>query len=702
MSFNGTVVGSPTFGPAKFGNGLTVMTDSDYISLPAGLFDFGTTNPWTIECWLKIGSPVFKLALSCDTVNAIYLCTDGSGNFSVSLQQGGGPFSSGVVISDGAWHHVAVTNTGGSTVYTIKMYVDGVFSGSPVSNLFNSPGPGAIGNIGRFAVAGGFAWPGSIDEIAFWNVQQYTVNFTPPVAPYTGSEPNLRALYHLQADGTDSAASSSITAGVISFGEYGPTTVALTWAVPSGGTAPYTYQVQQAPDVAGSPGTFVNVGAPISTLAKLITGLTASTQYWWRVVVTDSLSNTGTSPEVTLRTLAAGIKYNRLDAVAPAHGQNILILVPNVNSAVPYAGHVTTMVMYFHGAGEDQTALVSDSLKTTTVDALANAGYIMCGTNAHGGSNWGNQVSVDDYPDLFRAVLNAGYNIGKVVYFSQSMGGMDGLTCLSQQRIPNVIAWFGIYPACNLANIYSLGVFTSAINTAYGITGVEPNTYANQTSGYDPVLSTASFFRAIWFRFYASPGDTVVPKAMNSDVMSALVKPVTPESTVVVCSGNHGDPSHFQPADILAFIGRALLNEPAAGTTLLAKIRTAAAADFTLQAFLGTNPFRWYDQQLAQGSQFPAVAAFAVSGIPTYSNTAILTTQQYRVQLNIFDLDPQKTRQIASYLRTFFTTFNPYSPGGQTTLQPNRIVNERDGGISQTAPFTALTMLDVMIFNTES
>lgn len=136
-------------------------------------------------------------------------------------------------------------------------------------------------------------------------------------------------------------------------------------------------------------------------------------------------------------------------------------------------------------------------------------------------------------------------------------------------------------------------------------------------------------------------------------------------------------------------------------TTLLAKLRTAAALDSTLAGLLGPMPFRWFDQQLVQGTAFPAVAAFVVSSVPQYSNTQLMITAEYRVQLNIFDPNPQKTREVANAIRQFLTTFNAYSPGSPTSLQPNRVVMQRDGGIAQTQPFTAMQMLDAMIWNNE-
>jgi hypothetical protein len=72
----------------------------------------------------------------------------------------------------------------------------------------------------------------------------------------------------------------------------------------------------------------------------------------------------------------------------------------------------------------------------------------------------------------------------------------------------------------------------------------------------DPELRPASQYPDIPVRFYASPGDTAVPMAPNSDLFSQKWDGKTSEHEVVVCSGNHGDPSHFQPDDFLAFLMR--------------------------------------------------------------------------------------------------------------------------------------------------
>ena len=94
------------------------------------------------------------------------------------------------------------------------------------------------------------------------------------------------------------------------------TTATLSATAAVGGTSPYSYQLQRAPDSGGSPGTFANVGSAQTGLALGVapsdfsdTGLTAETVYHYRVVVTDNASGTFNSDPVAVRPHAATTYY---------------------------------------------------------------------------------------------------------------------------------------------------------------------------------------------------------------------------------------------------------------------------------------------------------------------------------------------------------------------------------------------------------
>lgn len=208
-NYNGTVIGAPAFGPAKFANGLIECDGNDAITLPSGIVNFGSTANWTIEAWVQTTSTGTQVFLGSSTASNPMWFGSSSGNFVISIPGSGG-FGPGIlttsgVINDGRWHHIAVSMTAGTSV---KAFVDGLLAGT-FTGIFTSPGanPAAIG----YFYNSGFAWTGVIDELAFWDSAKYTTAFTPPTAAYTGSESTLRALYHLQADGTDSKASAAFS-----------------------------------------------------------------------------------------------------------------------------------------------------------------------------------------------------------------------------------------------------------------------------------------------------------------------------------------------------------------------------------------------------------------------------------------------------------------------------------------------------------
>jgi len=242
------------------------------------------------------------------------------------------------------------------------------------------------------------------------------------------------------------------------------------------------------------------------------------------------------------------INYSYATATAPS-GSKVLVLVPANYNAVTGA----PLVIYHHGVGESHLDMIDNKLKRDTIDALLAAGYIVA--SSEGGtpaSNWGNDSSITAYQELY-TYCSANYNITRVCALSQSMGGISGLLAVADGTVPYK-GWLGVYPACNLAWCYANG-FTGAIKTAYGIAS-DGSDYDEKTAGHDPVLLDGADFTGIRMRFYASSDDLMVTKADNADVMAALVADYAAESVVVACTGVHGDPSHFIPAEYVAFFDR--------------------------------------------------------------------------------------------------------------------------------------------------
>src|ERR1017187_1076751 len=298
---NGTVVGSPIFGPAKFSNGLTATSDLSYISLPTGTFPNSSYVTW--EAWLKTSGTATSVALSSPVggTDAFWMGEDSSngiiGDF--GFGQGNHLLDSLIHIADGNWHHCVVEFTP-TTMYT---FVDGV-AGASFPYTFVAPASTAMA-IGRYQSTG-YGWSGLIDEVAIWDFQKYApvaqgvTAYTVPTAPYVGNESGLVALYHLQADGTDSAvfgSSLAITTTTLPAGSIGGAysqTLAAT-----GGTSPYTWSLYSGALPAGlslAASTGVISGAPT-------TAGTAS----FVVEVRDNVGNTATSQlSISIPVLAQG------------------------------------------------------------------------------------------------------------------------------------------------------------------------------------------------------------------------------------------------------------------------------------------------------------------------------------------------------------------------------------------------------------
>ncbi len=134
-----------------------------------------------------------------------------------------------------------------------------------------------------------------------------------------GGQPGTGARIVGTYTASDPSVATALAPGTIATGTPTASTVPLTLSGTTGGTTPYSVQFQQAPDASGSPGTFANLGSAGTASTATATGLTASTPYWFRAVVTDSASSpaTQTTPAVTATTSTTSVPAFTL-ALAPA------------------------------------------------------------------------------------------------------------------------------------------------------------------------------------------------------------------------------------------------------------------------------------------------------------------------------------------------------------------------------------------------
>ena len=198
------------------------------------------------------------------------------------------------------------------------------------------------------------------------------------------------------------------------------------------------------------------------------------------------------------------------------------------------------VVVYTHGSGERVENIFRDPKKEPVFNTLLNAGYAVATTDAHG-DNWGNAASERDQLALVRELRERG--LRDVYVLALSMGGFNGLALLDD--VP-VKAWAGIFPACDLRSVYDLGLYPGQIRTAYDRTGPRLGDAMARRSpvGFDPP-------DGLPMRFWASPGDRVIPKRENTDRCAALADERGARVEVTTTTGDHGDPSNYDAAGVL-------------------------------------------------------------------------------------------------------------------------------------------------------
>lgn len=185
--------GTPTYTAGKFGNALS----GGSLAIAGDL----SSDVGTIECWVKNSTSGNGNQVAVgNSATGIWIGQNNLGN--AIFGRSGGAGTSTVAIADGVWHHLLLTITG--TTYTL--YVDGVvaISQSFTSTMSLTDGTG----IGSYGPAKTFAYGGQIDEVRISNSVRQTAAFTPPTSAYT-VDGATTALFHLEADGTDSTGNTT-------------------------------------------------------------------------------------------------------------------------------------------------------------------------------------------------------------------------------------------------------------------------------------------------------------------------------------------------------------------------------------------------------------------------------------------------------------------------------------------------------------
>lgn len=200
------------------------------------------------------------------------------------------------------------------------------------------------------------------------------------------------------------------------------------------------------------------------------------------------------------------------------------------------------VVMLFHGNGSDENHWQTNGNGKAVAEAFVAAGYIaVAAANTPNVSTWGAQAGLDAYYNAYKYVRDR-YNIGPVVFYGNSMGGLESLLTLAERRVPGVVAWLGTVPVTNLAanhtGALNAALFTATIRTAYGIAG-DGSDYAAKTAGHDPALKAGTAFRGVPMWVLVATDDVAVIPSENFNVLEPIVSPFATELVRINATGGH-------------------------------------------------------------------------------------------------------------------------------------------------------------------
>ena len=185
-----STTGSPTVSTSGSGSIAYTGSTSVYLSTATNTssFAFGTGD-FTIEFWLYLNSSgsytlYDSRALSTNDLSpTIYL----SSNVLTFFTNGGDRITSGTVLSNTTWYHIAAVRISGVT----KLYINGTQTGSSyndTNNYINTSGRPFVGS--GSVVVGQNALNGYLTNVrVVKGVGVYTGNFTSPTAPLQATQP---------------------------------------------------------------------------------------------------------------------------------------------------------------------------------------------------------------------------------------------------------------------------------------------------------------------------------------------------------------------------------------------------------------------------------------------------------------------------------------------------------------------------------
>ena len=182
-------------------------------------------------------------------------------------------------------------------------------------------------------------------------------------------------------------------------------------------------------------------------------------------------------------------------------------------------------------------------------DAALDAGYAVA-TCACQKNLYGSPESTADMGALWAEIQEAVVTDGLYVS-AESHGGVGALNAITTGTLTGVRGAYLAMPVVSLRQRYDDGR-SEIIESAYAIAD-DGSDYDARTAGYDPALRPAADLQGVPLFVTASPQDTLVPQSAHTEALLRTLEG-TGQAQYVQASGDHADPSHFVPADLVAFL----------------------------------------------------------------------------------------------------------------------------------------------------
>ena len=228
---------------------------------------------------------------------------------------------------------------------------------------------------------------------------------------------------------------------------------------------------------------------------------------------------------IPARSAAAAVAATTVTVVDEPHTSSVL-LVP---------AHPRALAVFVHGSGQTHDAILTIDHDRAVAQELARHGYVVLATDA-GGRAWGDPASVEDYERLITSTESR-YDVHQVDLVAESMGGLATMQLAARmQDVAAVTAW---YPVCDLRTMEHKPAFAAAITKAW--------------AGADRSAVSPVQVPPVPMMVWASPDDTVVDASRNAALCVTEGRAAGGSVISIRTTGNHGDPSNFHPAEVLAF-----------------------------------------------------------------------------------------------------------------------------------------------------